>query len=49
MIQLLIHSSLILLTLMIQATGCFEPSILRRATLRQIPEDGIFQLSGAHA
>jgi hypothetical protein len=38
-----VHSSLILVTLMMQAIGSFETSVLTRATQRSIPEDAILR------
>jgi hypothetical protein len=37
-----VHSSLILVTLMMEASRYSETSVLRIATQRNIPEDGIF-------
>jgi hypothetical protein len=38
-----VPSSLILFTLMMEAMGASEISVLTRAALRHIPEDGIFR------
>jgi hypothetical protein len=39
-----VPSSLILVTLMMEAIHSFETSVLRRATWRNIPEDGILYI-----